>query len=238
MNFPLIPEAAQKEIDGFYASSQKPDCEGRIADRGGSPRKRECELLVQLVLEYKPVSTLDWGLGDAAACMAIVLGRRALNLPGQHVSLDPFQRSISKDVGLIQLKERSLLADVEFLEDRSEEFLVEAAKAGRTFDFIFVDGDHSFTGKVTDAHLLDRVLVPGGVVAFHDGLFKSTAAAVTALAQFRGYNLLPTQVEPRWKILARQARHSPRLGWWYAMNVIPKMGMSVVTLQKRSTHVR
>jgi hypothetical protein len=164
--------------------------------------------------------------------MVIVLARRELGIPGQHVSLDPYQHSISKRVGLIQLKLRGLLGDVDFREDRSEDFLVEAAKANQTFDFIFVDGDHGFGAKVTDAHLADRVLRPGGVIAFHDALLKSTAAAVSLLTRDHRYQLLDTRFESVWKIAARCARHAPRLGIRYACEVTPRLGISIAALRK------
>ena len=140
----MIPDTIQREIDDFYRSSLKVDCDGVVAHRGGSPRKEECELLANLVLSLRPVNTIDWGLGDAAVCMAIVLAKRQLGIQQRHISLDPFQTSISKDVGLIQLRQRQLDGDVEFLPQRSEDYLVAAAAADLTFDFIFVDGDHGY----------------------------------------------------------------------------------------------
>jgi Methyltransferase domain len=153
-----IPASIQHHIDDFYSSTLKGDCEGVVRHVEGSPRKQECELLARLVLQLKPQKTLDWGLGHGAVCIVIVLARRELGISGQHISLDPFQHSWIKDVGLIQLRSRGLRDDVDFREDRSEEFLVEAAKSNRTFDFIFVDGHHGWFNKISDAHLADRVL--------------------------------------------------------------------------------
>jgi predicted O-methyltransferase YrrM len=233
----VIPDSIQREIDDFYSSTFKIDSEGVSAHRGGSPRKEESELIASLVLRLKPIATLDWGLGDAAVCMAITLAKRHLGISVPHITLDPFQHSISKDVGLIQLRERKIDGDVEFLAQRSDEYLVAAAAAGRTFDFIFVDGDHSFGGKVTDAYLADRVLRPGGVIAFHDGLFKSTAAAVQFLIEQGNYELIPLKSGPRWKSMARQIRHARRLRTSYAAKVIPALGVSIACLKKQEESV-
>jgi len=227
-----VPKSVQKEIDDFYRSSFKEDCEGKKAYHGGSPRKPECELLTKLVLHIAPQDTLDWGLGDGAACMAIVLARRELGFSTRHVSLDPFQYLIAKNVGLIQLQSRGLTGEVDFREDRSEEFLTDAIRNGRKFDFMFIDGDHSAGAKMTDAYLADRATKPGGVIAFHDALFDSTAAAVTWLLNDRKYELIALACEPPWKRAARCARHVRRLGISYARRVIPHLGISIAALRK------
>lgn len=229
---PNIPAQIQEHIEDFYRSSLKTDCEGILAFRGGSPRKAECELLVRLVIQTRPQTTVDWGLGDGAATIAIVLAREHVGVSGLHVSLDPFQHSISKDVGILQLQTHGLSSKVDFREDRSAEFLIECANNGRRFDFIFVDGDHSMGGKVTDAYLADAVLRPGGVIAFHDSLFNSTATAVAWLVDDRRYEILPLSNEPQWKIAARASRHFRRLGLNYTRKVIPNLGMSIAALRK------
>lgn len=230
----MLPETIQHEIDDFYSSSFKVGSDGVVEYRGGSPRKEECEILSGLVLRLKPTRTIDWGLGDAAVCMSIALAKKHLGISDRHISLDPFQSSASKDVGLIQLQNRNLTDDVEFLAERSDDYLVAAAAKDSAFDFMFVDGDHSFGAKVTDAQLADRVLRPGGIIAFHDGLFNSTAAAVEYLIKDRHYELVRLDVEQRWKVLARQIRHMRRLGSWYAFNVVPWLGISIACLKKPS----
>jgi hypothetical protein len=231
----MIPVQIQRELDDFYSSNFKEGNDGKCEYRGGSPRKKECEILVSLMLQMKPPTTIDWGLGDAAACISIVLAKQHLGIRDRHISLDPYQSTTSKDVGLIQLQQRKLDDDVEFLAKRSDDYLVAAAALGRTFDFIFVDGDHSLGGKVADAHLADRVLRPGGVIAFHDGLFNSTATAVQYLLEEQHYELIRLESDPRWKMLRRQVRHAWRLGAWYALNVIPSLGISIACLKKPST---
>jgi len=233
VNQRVLPASIQQPIDDFYSSMF--DSEGIVVRyRKGSPRKQECELLARLILQLKPERTLDWGLGAGAVCMVIALARRELGISGQHISLDPCQHSWAKDVGLIQLQSRGLRDDVDFREDRSDEFLVEAAKSNRTFDFIFVDGHHGFGYKVADAHLADRVLSPGGVIAFHDALLESTATAVSLLIRDPPYRYWPLDLsfQPTWKIAGRCIRHAPRLGIRYACKVTPRLGMSIAALRK------
>jgi hypothetical protein len=69
-------------------------------------------------------------------------------------------------------------------------------------------------------------------MAFHDGLLKSTATAVSLLMAIRRYQLLDLSFEPTWKIAARCTRHVPRLGIRYICKVTPRLGMSIAALRK------
>lgn len=45
----------------------------------------------------------------------------------------------------------------------------------RQYDFIYVDGDHSATGVLTDAVMAFGLLAPGGIILFDDYLFDHVA---------------------------------------------------------------
>lgn len=45
---------------------------------------------------------------------------------------------------------------------------VRALLAGRPFDFLFIDGDHSYEGVKKDFFLFQPLVRPGGIIAFHD----------------------------------------------------------------------
>jgi cephalosporin hydroxylase len=45
---------------------------------------------------------------------------------------------------------------------------VKEALAGRTIDFLFIDGDHTYTGVRRDFEIWSALVKPGGYVAFHD----------------------------------------------------------------------
>jgi predicted O-methyltransferase YrrM len=40
--------------------------------------------------------------------------------------------------------------------------------AGRTIDFLFIDGDHTYAGARRDFEIWSELVTPGGHVAFHD----------------------------------------------------------------------
>ncbi len=63
---------------------------------------------------------------------------------------------------------------VEVIESSSLLALAGFVVAGRTFDFIYVDGSHTAPDVMTDACLAFPLLRPGGVMVFDDYLWSST----------------------------------------------------------------
>jgi len=70
------------------------------------------------------------------------------------------------DVSVIQPETKKFLAQFDTVIDEinSQEFLGMI----RSFDIIFVDGDHSYDGVKADIALFAPMVKPGGVIAFHD----------------------------------------------------------------------
>lgn len=46
--------------------------------------------------------------------------------------------------------------------------LAQLHQEGKRFDFIFIDGDHKFSGAFVDFHFAAQMLEEGGIVVFHD----------------------------------------------------------------------
>ena len=64
-----------------------------------------------------------------------------------------------------ELRRRGLRKKVEYIRRKSDS--VEGLLPGKA-DFIFVDGDHSWSGLTTDWDLVQRILTVDGVVCLHD----------------------------------------------------------------------
>ncbi len=52
--------------------------------------------------------------------------------------------------------------------DSKTSVVSEEAKRYGPYDFMFIDGDHSYDGVCADWHVYSPMVRPGGVVAFHD----------------------------------------------------------------------
>lgn len=80
-----------------------------------------------------------------------------------------------------------------FLEMTSDEAISSQNWAPGSFDFVFIDGDHSYEGAKKDMQNYYKLIRPGGLFAGHDYHLKTVR---TALEEFRVENKirLPVQV--------------------------------------------
>lgn len=104
-------------------------------------------------------------MGASAAIIA-----KALVDDGQLFCVDPWEpRRGRENPGLTicrrELARNGVLDRVVFIRAYSQNITTELA--GR-FDFIFVDGDHSYQGLQTDWEIVLKRLAPNGVVCLHD----------------------------------------------------------------------
>jgi predicted O-methyltransferase YrrM len=66
---------------------------------------------------------------------------------------------------------------------RSRPVFNAASFGGECFDFIFIDGDHSEEGALSDFTEAAKVLTPGGCIAFHDAIsWPSVSSAIRKIA--------------------------------------------------------
>ncbi|HWY51300.1 MAG TPA: class I SAM-dependent methyltransferase [Chthoniobacterales bacterium] len=201
-----------------------------------SLRHDEALMLASLTCHLRPKRSLEIGLAEGGSCVAICAARRDCGILEPHLVLDPFQETLTGGAGLLELERLGLRNLVDWLPERSEDYLHEAVRRNESsLDFAFVDGGHQVGQKLTDAFYLDKVLRPGGVIAFHDGLLISTATAVYFLVKERGYSIVPLPPDGSCRRLLRGAKHGLRLGWWYSTQVIPAMCRSLVAVRKAST---
>jgi len=117
-----------------------------------------------------------------------------LAIDGKMVSIDPFPnmpevedrfwnnvREVMGKRQLIQCKTTSYLALSQLIQQEQE------------FDFIYIDGDHSPAGVLTDATMAWQLLQKGGVMLFDDYLYpqEPTKIGIDAfLNSFDGYELI------------------------------------------------
>jgi predicted O-methyltransferase YrrM len=236
-NLAAVPSDVSSLIDRFFETPMKVDRKGGLHDiTRSSLRRSEALALASLVFDLRPEKSIEIGLAEGGSCVAITASRRHLQLFAPHVVLDPFQESLTQGAGLIELNRLGLQDAIMWHPERSESFLHNQWERGEAnFDFAFVDGGHDVGQKVTDAFYLNKVLRPGGVVAFHDALLFSTASAVYYLVKECGYSVIALPADDRTFRILRSIRYLFRLGRWYSLHVIPALCRSLVALRKPVT---
>ena len=229
-----VPATVSVLIDRFFAKPLKLDRNGQAHDIDRSSLQRdEALMLASLICSLRPKKSLEIGLAEGGSCVAICAARRDCGISEPHLALDPFQETLTGGAGLLELEQLGLRNLVNWLPERSEDYLHEAVQRNESsLDFAFVDGGHQVGQKLTDAFYLDKVLRPGGIIAFHDGLLISTATAIYFLVKERGYKIVHLPADSSLRRLARSIKHGLRLGLWYSTHVIPSMCRSLVVMEK------
>lgn len=132
--------------------------------------QRERLLLYSMVFAKAPRRCLEIGVMHGGSSRII---RQALEDLGQGrlISVDPAPQL---DFDWSTISDRATL-----IIDYSPEALKKAmTEAGGRFDFVFVDGDHSYRAIQRDLKGLIDVTEPGAIILMHDAYFATLAAGV------------------------------------------------------------
>ncbi|HEY6194903.1 MAG TPA: class I SAM-dependent methyltransferase [Candidatus Eisenbacteria bacterium] len=166
----------------------------------------EAEFLSRVVRELSPVTTLEVGLAMGCSALAICDAVGATS-GARHIVMDPRQnaRPLWGGIGLSNLARAGFAPRIEFHEQPSHRALARLEAEGRRIQFAFIDGFHTFDYTLVDFFLVDRLLEPGGAVAFDDADWPSVRRVVRYVATNLAYTVhaaMPPRRE-RWSAARR-----------------------------------
>src|SRR5262245_5460217 len=146
----------------------------------------EAEFLSQVVRQIAPATSLEIGLAMGCSALAIC---DALPAKSTHIVIDPKQnaRPLWRGIGLHNLTRAGFADRIEFHELPSHRALAQLESANRRIQFAFIDGFHTFDYALAGFFLVDRLLEPGGAVAFDDADWPSVRRVVRYVATNRAY---------------------------------------------------
>jgi predicted O-methyltransferase YrrM len=129
-------------------------------------------LLFALVFGLRPKRCLEIGTLNGGSAMIIAAAMDASDTDGRLVCVDPEPRIAPEHWQ--RLEHRTIL-----LQESSPGVLPRAYElAGGPFDFVLIDGDHSYLGVLRDAEGVLPFIVDGAYLLFHDSLFSEIARAL------------------------------------------------------------
>jgi hypothetical protein len=126
---------------------------------------------------------MAYGISGLYICEAM----NELGGDSTHTMIDPMQRELWRDIGLRNLKEAGFEDKVRFYREGSEITLPRLARDGATYDFIFIDGFHTFDHAMVDVFYSTRLLAEEGVLVLDDANWPSINKLVNYVAQFPCY---------------------------------------------------
>jgi len=175
--------------------------------RSSAVKFSEGEYLHELVRANGFRRTLETGFGLGVSAASIMTASRA-----RHVAIDPFQRDYD-DCGLKNLERLGLTPNLEFHAEYSHSVLPRLLAQGRTFEFIFIDGDHKFDGQFVDFYFAASLIEEGGFIVLHDTWMRGTSYLVNyARANRRDLEPVPQSLR---NIAVFRKRGADRRGWMH-----------------------
>lgn len=193
-------------LEALIRTGVSPTPEGGSVPLQSNVLADEAEFLARVVRAQKPVTTLEVGL--AMGCSALAICDALGDTPGaRHIVMDPRQnaRPLWGGIGLFNLERAGFTPRVEFMELPSHRALARLEDQGRRVQFAFIDGFHTFDHALVDFFLIDRLLEPGGLVAFDDADWPSVRRVVRFVATNRAYTVHAAMAprRERWSVARR-----------------------------------
>jgi len=137
-------------------------------DTASPVKVSEAQFIYKFIREKNLKSTLETGFAYARSASHIIAATES-----KHIAIDPFQENY-QNLGLSNIKALGMEHLLEFHADFSHNVLPTIHKDKKTFDFIFIDGDHKFDGELIDFYYSDFILENNGFVLLHDTWMRST----------------------------------------------------------------
>ncbi|HRX86060.1 MAG TPA: polysaccharide deacetylase family protein [Phycisphaerae bacterium] len=154
-----------------------------------SMRPEEYAVLDRLLQDAQPRHTLEIGMATGGSS-ARICAYLAAHGGGQHVAIDPFQ--FADDAwagrGVARVQRAGLAQYLEVIAEPDYLALPALVKSGRRFDFILIDGWHSFDYTFVDLFYADVLLNSGGTLAIHDTNWPAVYRACRFLETHKAYD--------------------------------------------------
>jgi predicted O-methyltransferase YrrM len=175
-----------KTIEALLQTGKVVSASGNTFDLHSAIDKEEGELLYNTIKNNESIqNALEIGCAYGVSCLYIC---EALRGRGTHTILDPFQDENWHGIGIENLR-REGFDFFEHIAEVSEISLPTFLAAGRTFDFVFIDGVHTFDHCLLDAFYSTRLLNVGGYLALDDCAYPGIERVLQYLLNYPCYTL-------------------------------------------------
>ena len=172
---------------------------GRMTDRDGQSRPIYSNIsaghvaaLYRAILQQRPKQAIEIGMCCGISTLAMLTALQQLGEGGRLISIDPWQMSHEKGMGMWNVRRAGLDSLHELIEKPSHAALPELLGKGCRIDFAYIDGNHLFDYALLDFFYLDKMLNVGGVIGFNDCGWLSIHHVLNYVRTHRKYHELET----------------------------------------------
>jgi predicted O-methyltransferase YrrM len=205
-------------------------------------RPQEYERLRELVEACRPKHTLEIGMANGGSAVTICAVLQRLG-GGRHVAIDPFQTAENgwAGRGLQALRASGVDKFLELIEEFGYLALPRLVREGRRFDFILIDGWHSFDYTLIDVFYSDLLLADGGILAIHDTAWPAVYRACRFIETHKPYDRIGPPISRELRgLLPRLGRRVTQIlcGPTYFRQMVDRreQWFSLAAYRKRHSH--
>lgn len=176
-------------LNDIYSSREVFTLKGEKLELNSEVSREEGDFLRSIIeTDQTILRTLEvgcaYGVSSLHICSAL-MGRDA----SSHTIIDAFQKTWWKSIGITNL-ERADFKNFELIEEKSEIALPKMLSDGEgKFDFIFIDGWHTFDHAMLDCFYATRLLRIGGYLVLDDANWRSISKLVRYLKSYPCYSI-------------------------------------------------
>lgn len=188
-------------LDEIYSKREVQDASGRCYKLHSEITPDEGKLISSLISDHRIHRTLEigcaYGLSSLYICQAIA----EFENPA-HTIIDPYQRSEWTGIGITNL-DRAGCNFFQLIEECSELALPDLILKGDTYQFILIDGYHTFDQTLVDFYFANRLLEQGGIIVMDDVHLPAVRKVARFVAKLPNYQVIvgarPFQRSPSWR---------------------------------------
>lgn len=136
-----------------------------------------CEFIGSLIKMHKAANILEIGVFEGETSIKMI---EALPYGGKYTGID-INNYLKHDL-------TTFGAEVDFI--LGESIKVMQGMSAKQFDLIFVDGDHSWANILPEFKEVERVIKPGGIMAYHDTIHLPDPKKLMQYAAYYKYNVI------------------------------------------------
>jgi predicted O-methyltransferase YrrM len=148
-----------------------------VARNGWNSEVDVCEFIGSLIKMIGAANVLEIGVFEGETSVKMI---EALPYGGKYTGID-INDYLKHDLGTFG-------AEVEFI--LGESIKVMQGMKPKQFDFIFVDGDHSWANILPEFKEVECIIKPGGIMAYHDTIHIPDVKKLMQYATQYNYNVI------------------------------------------------
>lgn len=160
-------------------------------------------LLYTLIFTLRPSRYLEIGTFKGGSALLVNAALDTLNSQAKMVCVDPKWNIASEHWQIIEHR-------TTFIEGYSPAVLPKAVEAaGGKFDFVLIDGDHTYKGVLRDARGVLPHVTNNAYLLFHDSFFKDVARGLNQFADENAFKLVDMGSLTREVTVQEDEKHRP-----------------------------